>query len=141
METRCEGCDSPVGAGQAFCPRCGAVIGMADAGEQKRDEGWDMQTTMVGRKPARKPAPRTAPEQAPPVAPAQPPAAHGKAPDAGKAVTARPAVVSAKAPATVPGAAQASKPAPAPRGVNLVLLAVIVFVAVLLIGGVLLLFR
>jgi len=47
METRCEGCGSPVGAEQAFCPRCGAVIGMADAGGQ-RDEGWDMQTTMVG---------------------------------------------------------------------------------------------
>jgi predicted component of type VI protein secretion system len=128
METRCDGCGSPVSAEQAFCPRCGAVIGMADAGEH-RDEGWDMQTTMVGRKPSPKPAPLPAPAQVPPAEPAEP---------------AEPAPVASRdaaTPAKLPGAALATEPARESRGISTLLLAVIGFVAVLLIGGLLLLLR
>jgi hypothetical protein len=137
MKTLCDGCGSPVGAEQAFCPRCGAVIGMADAGEQS-DEGWNMQTTMVGPKRP-KPTPPPAPAQVPPAAPIQvPPAAPAQAPEGAQSVTA----MDAAKPAVVPGAApRAAEPARASRGVNKVLLAVIGFVAVLLIGGLLLLLR
>jgi hypothetical protein len=137
METRCDGCGSLVGAEQAFCPRCGAVIGMTDAAEQ-HDGGWDMQTTMVGHKRPSKPAPPPAPAEAPPAAPA-PAQATGAARPAAAATTgaARPAAK----PAAVPGASRAAEPARSPRGVNTVLLAVIGFVAVLLIGGLLLLLR
>jgi hypothetical protein len=127
METRCDGCGSPVGAEQAFCPRCGAVIGMADAGEQS-DEGWDMQTTMVGHKRPPKTTSPPAPTQALPAAPAAPAQATGASRPAAK-------------PSAVPGASRAAEPARSSRSVNLVLLAVIVFVAVLLIGGLLLLLR
>jgi hypothetical protein len=107
MEMRCQKCGTPVGGEQAFCPKCGAVVGMADAGAS-RDEG-ELEATMVGRKlpPTPPPRPATAPRAA-----YAPQAAHA-------------------------GAA----PAQAPRGGNTVLLAVIGFVAVLLIGGLLLLLR
>ena len=109
METRCQKCGAPVGGEQAFCPRCGAVVGMADAGAS-RDEGWDMAATMVGQKlpPAPTPAPTPRHAQPQPQPPQPSPAGH-------------PAGVSAQAPAA--------------RGGYTVLLAVIGFVAVLLIVG------
>jgi zinc-ribbon domain len=70
METRCQKCGEPVGVDQAFCPRCGAVVGMADAGEPRGDEGWELETTMLGRKSPPKPAPRAVPAADPPQAPA-----------------------------------------------------------------------
>jgi hypothetical protein len=64
METRCDKCGEPVVGDQAFCPNCGAVVGMADAGAQ-RDEG-ELEVTMMGRpKPsAAPPRPATAPRPA-----------------------------------------------------------------------------
>ena len=96
MEKRCQKCDSPVGAEQAFCATCGAVIGMSDA-EPRADGGWDLASTMVG--PHSSTPPRSTGERRP--RPSRPEA----------------------------------PPPPAPRKGNSVLLAVIGFVAVLLIGG------
>lgn len=100
METRCQQCDSPVGAEQAFCPKCGAVIGMNASAPQKGG-GWDMASTMVGQQLPTPPARASAERRAHP------------------------------GPVT-------SAPTPS-RGGNTVLLAVIGFVAVLLIGGMLIL--
>ena len=102
METRCKKCDSPVGAEQAFCPKCGAVIGMSAAAPQGSG-GWDMASTVVGQN-----------------RPTTPPRSTGER--RGKAA----------------GANAAPAP-PAPRGSNKVLLAIIGFVAVLLVGGLLIL--
>jgi len=111
METRCHKCGEPVGVDQAFCPRCGAVVGMADAGAP-RDEGWELETTMVGHKQPPKPAPRPAP--------------------------AAPAARSQQAPAAAQ-ARPASAPQASRGGGSTSRLAVIGFAAVLLIGLLLLL--
>ena len=95
MEKRCQKCDSPVGAEQAFCATCGAVIGMGDAAP-RADGGWDLDSTVVG--PHSSTPPRSTGER--------------------RARPSRP-----------------EAPPPAPRKGNSVLLAVIGFVAVLLIGG------
>jgi hypothetical protein len=99
MEKRCQKCDSPVGADQAFCPTCGAVIGM-NLGATQAGGGWDLASTMVG--PHSSTPPRSTGERrSNPSRPEAPP----------------------------------PSPLPAPRGSNTMLLALIGFVAVLLIGG------
>jgi len=97
MEKRCHKCDSPVGADQAFCATCGAVIGM-NLGTTQAGGGWDLASTVVG--PHSSTPPRASAERR----------AHQTRPEA-------------------------APPKPAPRKGNPVLLAVIGFVAVLLIGG------
>ena len=97
MEKRCQKCDSPVGAEQAFCATCGAVIGM-NLGTTQAGGGWDLASTIVG--PHSSTPPRASAERR----------AHQTRPEA-------------------------APPPPAPRKGNLVTLAVIGFVAVLLIGG------
>jgi hypothetical protein len=138
METRCDDCGSPVGAEQAFCPRCGAVIGMTDAGEQS-DEGWNLESTIIGRKPVTQPE-RPAPRPEPEPAPTPPPARPREAP---RPAAAKVAPVTAEIPGPAqPAAAQnVTGHERASRGVNTLLLAVIGFAAVLLIGGLLLLLR
>lgn len=101
MEKRCQKCDSPVGADQAFCATCGAVIGM-NLGKTQAGGGWDLASTLVGPHSSTPPQRSTAERAARPSRPETP----------------RP------------------QPAPAPRkSSNSLLLAVIGFVAVLLIGG------
>jgi uncharacterized Zn finger protein (UPF0148 family) len=102
MEKRCQKCGSPVGAEQAFCPTCGAVIGMSDAAPRD-DGGWDMASTVVGPQQPTAP-PRVSAERR----------AHQTRPEA-------------------------ATPQPPPRKGNSMLLAVLGFVAVLLIGGLVLL--
>jgi len=71
METRCQRCGTPATSGQAFCVKCGAVIGMVDAGGD--DASLNLAATMVGSKLPAAPPPRPAPR--PPAArPAAPPA-------------------------------------------------------------------
>lgn len=90
---RCQKCGAGLAADQAFCPKCGAVVGMS-AAAPRRGEGWDMAATVVG-------------QQLPPAA-------------------TRPR----------PSAERPSQPAQAaPKGGNVVLLAVIGFVAVLAIAA------
>jgi hypothetical protein len=99
MEKRCQKCDSPVGAEQAFCPTCGAVIGM-NLGSTQAGGGWDLASTIVGPHSSTPPQRSTGERRAHPPRP------------------------------------EAAPPAPAPRkDNNTLLLAVIGFVAVLLIGG------
>ena len=102
MEKRCHKCDSPVGAEQAFCATCGAVIGM-NLGATQAGSGWDMASTLVGPHTSTPPQRSTAERRAHP----------GR-----------------------PESAPPRPPQPAPqKGGNSLLLAVIGFVAVLLIGG------
>jgi hypothetical protein len=98
MEQRCQKCGESVGAEQAFCPACGAVIGM-NLGSTQVGGGWDMASTMVGKKVPTTPPRSSAERRAHPTRPEAPP------------------------------------PPPAPRKSNTVLLAVIGFLAVLLVGG------
>ena len=72
MEKRCQKCGSPVGAEQAFCPTCGAVMGM-NLGTTQVGGGWDLASTVVGphsstppRASAERRAHPTRPEAAPP---------------------------------------------------------------------------
>jgi hypothetical protein len=102
MEKRCQKCDSPVGAEQAFCATCGAVIGM-NLGTTQAGGGWDLASTVVGPHSSTPPQRSTAERSARP---------------------------------SRPEAAVAPPPQPAPRkSSNSLVLAVIGFVAVLLIGG------
>jgi hypothetical protein len=110
MEQRCQKCDSQVGADQAFCPTCGAVIGM-NLGKTQAGSGWDLASTVVGAQKPLKP-PRPSAERS--AAPSRP---------------------EAPAPKPTPKPAPKQAPQPAPRKSNSLLLAVIGFVAVLLIGG------
>ena len=102
MEKRCQKCDSPVGAEQAFCATCGAVIGM-NLGATQAGSGWDMASTLVGPHTSTPPQRSTAERRAD------------------------------------PSRLEGPKPQPAPpapqKGGNSLLLAVIGFVAVLLVGG------
>jgi hypothetical protein len=75
MEQRCQKCDSPIGAEQAFCATCGAVIGM-NPGKTQAGGGWDLASTIVGphsstppRASAERRAHQTRPEAPPPPAP------------------------------------------------------------------------
>ena len=102
MEKRCKKCGSPVGADQAFCPTCGAVMGMSTTAPQQGG-GWDLASTVVGQQMPTTPARASAERRAHPSRP------------------------------------EAATPQPPPRRSNTVLLAVIGFVAVLLIGGLVLL--
>lgn len=114
MELQCQKCGASVSSDQAFCPRCGAVVGMADTSQESGGE-WNMAATMVGKKLPTTPPPRPAPRPTP--------------------QTSQPSYPSAPAP-------YPSQPAPVEqtaRGSNTVLLAVIGFVAVLIIGGLLIL--
>lgn len=65
METRCQECGTPVGGEQAFCPKCGAVVGMAADSGTQGDEGWDMEDTMLGRPLPSAPAPKPSAAPAP----------------------------------------------------------------------------
>jgi hypothetical protein len=116
MEQSCHKCGAKVGGEQAFCPRCGAVVGMSDAGHSQGGE-WDMASTMVGKK-----LPQT-PQQRPP-APPQPP----QTPPPPRHAAAAPQ--GSYAPQAAP--AQATT-----RGISASLIAVIGFAAVLIIGGLL----
>ena len=117
MEMRCQKCGSSVNADQAFCSKCGAVVGMSDTAQKGGDE-WNMAATMVGKKmplpEASRPSavrPSPQPENAQP----PPPPRQSYAPSP-----------------------QPSVPMPAPaRSSNAMLLAIIGLVAVLLIGGLL----
>src|SRR5689334_22654445 len=70
MQTTCHKCGNPVSADQAFCSKCGAVVGMSDTAQG--GEEWNMAATMVGKSlpttPARPSAaaPQPARESSPP---------------------------------------------------------------------------
>jgi hypothetical protein len=60
MEIKCQRCGAPAASEQAFCAKCGAVIGMGDAGRD--DAPPNLAATLLGKKRrAAAPAPRPAP--------------------------------------------------------------------------------
>jgi hypothetical protein len=118
MEVKCQKCGASVSADQAFCSKCGAVVGMGDS-RQKSGDDWNMAATMVGKKMP------TTPEANRPTAvrPATP---------------SEPARASAPPPQRVYTQPQPPAPTPAPaRSSNALLYVIIGFIAVLLIGGLL----
>ena len=116
METRCQKCGTPAQPDQAFCSKCGAVIGMSDAGQGRDDPSVNMAATIVGAKfPFPPPSPR--PASAPPQ-PAQN----------------RPETLPPPSPVQ-----SSSVVAPPPARSNTLLFVVIGFLAVLLVGGLLIL--
>jgi hypothetical protein len=117
MEQSCQKCGAAVNAEQAFCPKCGAVVGMDDAARVGRDE-WDMASTFVSKKPGTAPLPR------------RPTGEHARP------VTGERALHADAAPAPAQPAAPAAT-RPASGGNNTLLFALIGFVAVLIVGGLL----
>src|ERR671939_400470 len=117
MELKCKKCGASVTSDQAFCPKCGAVVGMGDAAQSRGGE-WDMAATVVGKQPPPAPPPRPS---TPPSRPAPKPTP--------VAEEARPARASTQ-PAAPSKPARAPEPA-ARSGGNTMLLAVIGFIAVL----------
>lgn len=116
MQQTCQKCGAEVKPEQAFCSKCGAVVGMGDAGARKGGDEWDMASTFVSKKPG--------------TAPLHRPGATG---ERARPVTADRAATPA-APATTPA------PAPTPaRGSSKMLFALIGFVAVLIVGVLLIL--
>lgn len=119
MQQSCQKCGAEVNAEQAFCSKCGAVVGMGDAAASKGGDEWDMASTFVSKKPG--------------TAPLHRPGATGervRSPVTGDRAAPTPAPISAPTPA----------PAPAPaRGSNTMLFALIGFVAVLIVGVLLIL--
>lgn len=113
MEQTCQKCGATVNAEQAFCSKCGAVVGMGDAGGRAGDE-WDMASTFVSKKPGTAPLPQRPPATAERVLPTALDAPSPERPD-------------------VPA------PSPARGGSNTMVYAVVGFVVVLLVGGLLIL--
>jgi hypothetical protein len=121
MEMRCHKCGSSVNADQAFCSKCGAVVGMSDTTQKSGDDEWNMAATMVGKK---MPIPESSKSTV--VRQAMPPDNPRPAPPPQQAYTPSP-----------PQPQQQSQPQPASSSSNAMLLAVIGLVAVLLIGALL----
>ena len=116
MEQTCQKCGAAVNSEQAFCSRCGAVVGMGDSG-QRAGEEWDLASTFVSKKPGTAPLPQ------------RPPATADRE---------LPSAINA------PGSARPDVPVPVPasapaRGNNTMLYAVVGFFVVLLVGGLLIL--
>ena len=84
MDNKCHKCGAPVAAGEPFCGRCGAVVGMRDAAPKPDQSSPNFAATVVGKQPpSRRPtSPGVTKERAAPPAP-RPPAGHAEA--AGKA--------------------------------------------------------
>lgn len=120
MQQSCQKCGAEVNPEQAFCSKCGAVVGMGDATASKGGDEWDMASTFVSKKPG--------------TAPLHRPGASGE--------RARPVTGERSAAPTAPAPTPAPRPAPAPapaRGSNTMLFALIGFVAVLIVGVLLIL--
>jgi uncharacterized membrane protein len=128
MEMRCHKCGSSVNADQAFCSKCGAVVGMSDTTQKSGDDEWNMAATMVGKK---MPIPESSKSTV--VRQAMPPDNPRPAPPPQQAHTPSPQPQQQSQPQSQPQ--QYSQPASSSS--NAMLLAVIGLVAVLLIGALL----
>jgi hypothetical protein len=118
MQQSCQKCGAEVTPEQAFCSKCGAVVGMGDAGARAGGDEWDMASTFVSKKPGDAPLHR--------------PGATGE--------RARPVTAERAAQPAAPESAPTPAPAPTPaRGSNTKLFALIGFVAVLIVGVLLIL--
>jgi hypothetical protein len=113
MEQICQKCGATVNSEQAFCSKCGAVVGMGEAPRSGGDE-WDMASTFVSKKSGTAPLPQRPPATAERV---------------------MPAALDAPGPAHT----DAHAATPARGGNNTMVYAVVGFVVVLLVGGLLIL--
>jgi hypothetical protein len=104
MEDKCKRCGAPVTSDQAFCQKCGAVIGMS-AAQKADDPSLNLAATVVGKN-------------------------HPSTPSSHKPRTTRP-------PAPPPPPRPRTPDAQAKSGGNTMTLVIVGFVAVLLIGGLL----
>jgi hypothetical protein len=124
MEIKCQKCGASASDDQAFCAKCGAVLGMGDAGKPREDSPPNLAATVVGKfplTPPPKPAPSPPPQSA--QTPAAPPPVQ---------TPARPSTPRPQPPVSPP------TPAGPPRaGGSTALLVIIGFVAVLLVGALL----
>lgn len=127
MEIKCQKCGALASDDQAFCSKCGAVLGMSDAGRPQREAPPNLAATVVGKFPFPPPPSRPPANQPPPPPPVAP---TPRAP----AVATTPAQPPARAPLP---ASIAPAPAAPPSRSNATLLIIIGFVVVLLIGGLL----
>ncbi len=51
MDTNCRKCDASVNEEEAFCPRCGGVMGAeTDAQPGGEDDSWNIPATLIGQK-------------------------------------------------------------------------------------------
>lgn len=128
MQQSCQKCGAEVNPEQAFCSKCGAVVGMGDEAARKGSDEWDMASTFVSKKPG--------------AAPTHRPGATGERgrPTTGERGRPVSAERSATPTATNPTHAPTHEHAPAPaRGGNTMLYALIGFVAVLIAGVLLIL--
>lgn len=117
MQQTCQKCGAEVNPEQAFCSKCGAVVGMGDAGARKGGDEWDMASTFVSKKPG--------------TAPLHRPGATGE--------RARPVTADRAAPPAAPAPATTTPATTPARGKNTMLFALIGFVAVLIVGVLLIL--
>lgn len=96
MENKCHKCGAPVGAGEPFCGRCGAVVGMRDAAPKPDQSSPDFAATVIGKQPPTKRRP-TSPgitkERTLPPEVAAPTGPRPEAPGAGGGSSARHAVI------------------------------------------------
>jgi hypothetical protein len=138
METKCQKCGAAASDEQAFCSKCGAVLGMGDAGQPREDSPPNLAATVVGKfpfTPPTKPASQPPPPKPAPTPPAPQPQS---------------AQVPAGTPPPAPARPQPQQPQPQPHvlppsltappksgGGNATLLVIIGFVAVLLVGALL----
>jgi len=116
MQRSCQKCGAEVKPEQAFCSKCGAVVGMGDSGKRTGEE-WDLASTFVSKKPGTAPLPH------------RPPATADRE---------LPSAINAPSPARPDAPVPAPASAPA-RGNNTMLYAVVGFFVVLLVGGLLIL--
>ena len=75
MDNKCHKCGAPAAAGEPFCGRCGAVVGMRDAAPKPDESSPNFAATVVGKiPPARRPtSPGITKERAAPATPPAPP--------------------------------------------------------------------
>ena len=126
MATTCKKCGATATGDQAFCPKCGAVIGMEAA--PNPDPPPNLAATVVGQR-FNVPKPKPTPPPAPP-APTKPSSASAEG-AGGPAPRPEP-------PRDAGAARHAVVAADGKSGSKLVLLVVAGFIAVMLIGGLLL---
>lgn len=127
MEIKCQKCGEVASDDQAFCSKCGAVLGMGDAGQAHDEPKPNLAATMVGKFPFTPPPSKPAPSPPPQARGAQ---AQAAPPPARQAPPPQP-----------PRQQQAFPPSlneqPRARGGGVWLRVIIGFVAVLLVGALL----
>ncbi len=132
MEIKCQKCGATADDDQAFCSKCGAVLGMGDAGQPREDSPPNLAATVVGKFPF---TPPPKPAATPP-----PPQPQSAQPPTGTPPPTRPQPQQPQPPPHQPPPHVLPPSLTAPPksgGSNATLLVIVGFVAVLLVGALL----